>query len=82
MNKTKDSGHGGMDGIMMYRIVECLQNGTPLDQNLYEGCAWSALIELNLKFCTIMMVNPNNFLILLEEIGLQLKLLILSLNDK
>ena len=44
--KTKDSGHGGMDGIMMYRIVECLQNGTPLDQNLYEGCAWSALIEL------------------------------------
>ena len=35
-----------MDGIMMYRIVECLQNGTPLDQNLYEGCAWSALIEL------------------------------------
>ena len=45
-NKTKDSGHGGMDGIMMYRIVECLQNGTPLDQNLYEGCAWSALIEL------------------------------------
>ena len=45
-NKTKNSGHGGMDGIMMYRIVECLQNGTPLDQNLYEGCAWSALIEL------------------------------------
>ena len=44
--KTKDSGHGGMDGIMMYRIVECLKNGTPLDQNIYEGCAWSALIEL------------------------------------
>ena len=38
--------HGGMDGIMMYRIVECLKNGTPLDQNVYEGCAWSALIEL------------------------------------
>jgi predicted dehydrogenase len=48
-NKTKDSGHGGMDGIMMNRIVECLQNGTPLDQNLYEGCAWSALIELTSK---------------------------------
>ena len=44
--KTKDSGHGGMDGIMMYRIVECLKNGTPLDQNIYEGCAWSSLIEL------------------------------------
>ena len=45
-NKTKDSGHGGMDGIMMYRIVECLQRGIPLDQNLYEGCSWSSLIEL------------------------------------
>ena len=45
-NKTKYSGHGGMDGIMMYRIVECLQNGLPLDQNVYEGSAWSSLIEL------------------------------------
>ena len=45
-NQTKNTGHGGMDGIMMYRIVECLQNGLPLDQNVYEGCAWSSLIEL------------------------------------
>jgi hypothetical protein len=43
------SGHGGMDGIMMYRIVECLQNGLPLDQNLYEGCFWSAVTELSGK---------------------------------
>ena len=27
--QSKDSGHGGMDGIMMYRIVECLQRGVP-----------------------------------------------------
>jgi hypothetical protein len=26
-DKAKDSGHGGMDGLMMYRIVECLKNG-------------------------------------------------------
>ena len=52
--KTKDSGHGGMDGIMMYRIVECLQKGLPLDQNVYEGCAWSSLIEL-----TASSVNNN-----------------------
>lgn len=45
-NQTKNTGHGGMDGIMMYRIVECLKNGLPLDQNVYEGCAWSSLIEL------------------------------------
>ncbi|MFQ3341730.1 MAG: putative dehydrogenase [Flavobacteriaceae bacterium] len=44
--KFKDSGHGGMDGIMMYRIVECLQKGEALDQNVYEGCFWSAVTEL------------------------------------
>ena len=43
---TKNSGHGGMDGMMVYRIIECLRNGEPLDQNVYEGCAWSSLIEL------------------------------------
>lgn len=44
---TKNSGHGGMDGIMMYRIVECLQHGLPLDQNVYEGCFWSAVAPLS-----------------------------------
>ncbi len=44
---TKDTGHGGMDGIMMYRIVECLQKGLPLDQNVYEGCFWSAVSPLS-----------------------------------
>ena len=46
-SKTKKSGHGGMDGIMMYRIVECLKNGLPLDQNVYEGCFWSAVTPLS-----------------------------------
>ena len=41
------SGHGGMDGIMVYRIVECLQKGLPLDQNVYEGCFWSAVAPLS-----------------------------------
>jgi len=45
--KTKDTGHGGMDGMMMFRIVECLQKGIPLDQNLYEGCFWSAVAPLS-----------------------------------
>ena len=44
---AKGSGHGGMDGIMVYRIVECLQNGLPLDQNVYEGCLWSAVAPLS-----------------------------------
>jgi len=44
---TQNSGHGGMDGIMMIRIVECLQQGLPLDQNLYEGAFWSAVGPLS-----------------------------------
>ena len=46
-SSTKNSGHGGMDGIMMYRIVQCLQQGLPLDQNVYEGAFWSAVGPLS-----------------------------------
>ena len=41
------SGHGGMDGIMRWRIIECLQQGLPLDQNVYESCFWSAVGPLS-----------------------------------
>jgi hypothetical protein len=44
---TQGSGHGGMDGMMRFRIIECLQKGLPLDQNLYEGCSWSAVGPLS-----------------------------------
>ena len=49
---TKNSGHGGMDGIMMVRIVECLQQGLPLDQNVYEGAFWSAVGPLSAASAT------------------------------
>ncbi|MCE2612066.1 Gfo/Idh/MocA family oxidoreductase [Flavobacteriaceae bacterium D16] len=44
---TAGSGHGGMDGMMVYRIIECLQKGLPLDQNVYEGAFWSAVAPLS-----------------------------------
>ena len=46
-NVTSNSGHGGMDGIMMYRIIESLKKGSPLDQNVYEGAFWSAVTPLS-----------------------------------
>lgn len=46
-SSTEGSGHGGMDGMMIYRIIECLQKGQPLDQNVYEGCFWSAVSPLS-----------------------------------
>jgi predicted dehydrogenase len=43
----KMGGHGGMDFIMRYRIIECLRKGLPFDQNVYEGCFWSAVGPLS-----------------------------------
>ena len=40
-------GHGGMDFIMVYRLVYCLQNGLPLDMNVYDGVSWSSVIPLS-----------------------------------
>jgi hypothetical protein len=46
---VKMGGHGGMDFIMLCRMVECLCNGKPLDQNVYEGAFWSAVRPLSAK---------------------------------
>ena len=35
-------GHGGMDFLMVYRIVECLRKGLPPDMDVYDAAAWSA----------------------------------------
>ena len=45
----KNGGHGGMDYIMLYRVIECLHNGEPMDQNVYEGAFWSAVGPLSEK---------------------------------
>ena len=45
----KMGGHGGMDFLMLFRIIECLRTGQPLDQNVYEGCFWSAVGPLSEK---------------------------------
>jgi predicted dehydrogenase len=46
---VKMGGHGGMDFIMLCRMVECLRQGQPLDQNVYEGALWSAVRPLSSK---------------------------------
>ncbi|HOZ68732.1 MAG TPA: Gfo/Idh/MocA family oxidoreductase [Chitinophagaceae bacterium] len=40
-------GHGGMDFIMDWRLIDCLRNGLPLDQDVYDGAAWSCLMPLS-----------------------------------
>ena len=43
----KVGGHGGMDFIMDYRLIYCLRNGLPLDQDVYDAVEWSCLTELS-----------------------------------
>ena len=40
-------GHGGMDFVMLWRIVYCLREGLPLDQSVYDAAAWSCVTPLS-----------------------------------
>ncbi len=40
-------GHGGMDFIMDWRLVDCLRNGLPLDQDVYDAALWSSIAPLS-----------------------------------
>jgi len=40
-------GHGGMDFLMNWRLVDCLRNGIPLEQDVYDAAAWSSIIPLS-----------------------------------
>lgn len=40
-------GHGGMDFIMDWRTIDCLRNGLPLDQDVYDAATWSCLVPLS-----------------------------------
>jgi hypothetical protein len=40
-------GHGGMDFIMDWRLIDCLRNGLPLDENVYDGALWSSIAPLS-----------------------------------
>lgn len=43
---TKMGGHGGMDFLMVLRLAYCLQNGLPLDQNVYDLATSCSICEL------------------------------------
>lgn len=40
-------GHGGMDFVMRWRIVQCLREGLPLDQDVYDAATWSSIGPLS-----------------------------------
>ncbi len=42
-------GHGGMDFLMNWRTIDCLRNGLPLDEDVYDAALWSAVAPLSEK---------------------------------
>jgi len=45
----KVGGHGGMDFMMDWRLIDCLRNGLPLDEDVYDAALWSAIAPLSEK---------------------------------
>jgi predicted dehydrogenase len=44
----KAGGHGGMDFIMLYRLLECMTKGLAPDMDVYDAAAWSSVAPLSL----------------------------------
>ena len=44
---AEKSGHGGMDYIMSWRLIQCLREGLPPDLDVYDAAAWSAPAALS-----------------------------------
>ena len=43
----KGAFHGGMDYVMVYRLIDCLNKGKPLDIDVYDGASWSVVSHLS-----------------------------------
>jgi predicted dehydrogenase len=45
--RTASVGHGGMDWLEDWRLINCLREGLPTDQNVYDAAAWSVIGPLS-----------------------------------
>ncbi|MEK7401087.1 MAG: Gfo/Idh/MocA family oxidoreductase [Gemmatimonadota bacterium] len=45
--RAAGAGHGGMDYIEDYRLIQCLRQGAPMDFDVYDGAAWTAVIMMS-----------------------------------
>ncbi|MEZ4825058.1 MAG: hypothetical protein R3C61_02015 [Bacteroidia bacterium] len=43
----KNGGHGGMDFLEFYRLIDCLNQGRPLDMDVYDAASWSVVTPLS-----------------------------------
>jgi hypothetical protein len=48
----QSGGHGGMDYVMNWRVIQCLREGLPLDMTVYDAAAWSSIVPLSIASVT------------------------------
>jgi hypothetical protein len=44
---VKGGGHGGIDPLLQWRLIDCLRNGLPLDMDVYDAASWSSIVPLS-----------------------------------
>ena len=47
--RAKGGGHGGMDFVMNWRLLDCLHQGITPDSGVYDAAAWSCIIETSVR---------------------------------
>ena len=47
--RAKGSGHGGMDFVMNWRLMDCLRQGLTPDSVVYDAAAWSCILETSVR---------------------------------
>lgn len=45
-NAAAGAGHGGMDFLEDFRLIQCLRSGSPTDMDVYDAASWSVICEL------------------------------------
>jgi len=58
----KYGGHGGMDFVEIYRLIDCLNKGVPLDMDVYDNASWSIvgpLSELSIELGSTAVKFPD-----------------------
>jgi hypothetical protein len=48
-SQSAGAGHGGMDYIEDYRLIQCLREGRPTDMNVYDAAALSAVVDVSVQ---------------------------------
>ena len=46
---ARSAGHGGMDYVMSWRLLDCVKRGVTPDSVVYDAAAWSSIIELSVR---------------------------------